>query len=171
MARCQDGPPDPSAPLGYIHRPVRGVREPPVSHNSRVSATKIKEDNALGEAKTGHEGEVAHKAQYCRHDHGPDPFICWRLLHQKTYEYDMLFFGVAGSNNDINVILRSPLLNDLKLEKAPEIPFVANDVTYPWGYYLYYGIYPEWVPYVKLVTNLADDNHKRLRYKAMEEGQ
>ncbi|GKC30031.1 ALP1-like protein [Tanacetum coccineum] len=79
------------------------------------------------------------------------------------------FFGVSGSNNDINVTQRSPLLNDLKLGKAPEVPFVANDVTYPWGYYLCDGIYPEWVPFVKSVTNLANDDHKRLRYKTMHE--
>ncbi|GJU56461.1 ALP1-like protein [Tanacetum coccineum] len=79
------------------------------------------------------------------------------------------FFGVSGANNDINVTQRSPLLNDLKMGKAPEVPFVANDVTYPWGYYLCDGIYPEWVPFVKSVTNLADDDHKRLRYKAMHE--
>ncbi|GKE02049.1 ALP1-like protein [Tanacetum coccineum] len=36
------------------------------------------------------------------------------------------FFGVSGLNNDINVTQRSPLLNDLKLGKAPEVPFVAN---------------------------------------------
>ncbi|GJR96028.1 hypothetical protein Tco_0268202 [Tanacetum coccineum] len=28
------------------------------------------------------------------------------------------------------------VLNDLKVGKAPEVPFVANDVTYKWGYYL-----------------------------------
>ncbi|GJU29785.1 ALP1-like protein [Tanacetum coccineum] len=77
------------------------------------------------------------------------------------------FFGVSGSNNDINVTQRSPLLNDLKLGKAPEVPFVANDVTYPWGYYLCDGIYPEWVSFVKSVTNWANDDHKRLRYKIM----
>nr|GEX20704.1 hypothetical protein [Tanacetum cinerariifolium] len=80
------------------------------------------------------------------------------------------FFGVFGANSDINVIHRSPLLNDLKLGKALEIPFVANDVTYTWGFYLCEGIYPEWVPFVKSVTNLSDDDHKRLRYKEMHEG-
>ncbi|GKD74098.1 WAT1-related protein isoform X1, partial [Tanacetum coccineum] len=32
-----------------------------------------------------------------------------------------------GSNNDINVLRKSPVLNDLKIRKAPEVPFVAND--------------------------------------------
>nr|GEW97430.1 hypothetical protein [Tanacetum cinerariifolium] len=79
------------------------------------------------------------------------------------------FFFVPGSNNDINVTQRSPLLNDLKLGKAPEVPFVANGVTYPWGYYLCDGIYQEWVPFVKSVTNLADDDYKRSQYKTMHE--
>ncbi|GJY24124.1 gypsy type transposase [Tanacetum coccineum] len=36
---------------------------------------------------------IAHKAQYCRRDHGPDPFICLRLLHHKTYGYGMPFLS------------------------------------------------------------------------------
>ncbi|GKB98992.1 ALP1-like protein isoform X1 [Tanacetum coccineum] len=47
------------------------------------------------------------------------------------------------SNNDVNVLRQSPVLNDLKVGKAPEVPFVANDVTYKWGYYLTGAIYPE----------------------------
>ncbi|GKF90973.1 ALP1-like protein, partial [Tanacetum coccineum] len=102
---------------------------------------------------------IAHKAQYCRRDHGSDPFILLKAGSSEDLWICHTFFGVVGSNNNINVIHRSPLLNDLKLGKAPEIPFVANDVTYPWGYYLCDGIYPEWVPFVKSVTNLADDDN------------
>ncbi|GKG13917.1 ALP1-like protein isoform X1, partial [Tanacetum coccineum] len=47
------------------------------------------------------------------------------------------------SNNDANVLRQSHVLNDLKVGKAQEVPFVANDVTYKWGYYLTDGIYPE----------------------------
>ncbi|GKC69180.1 WAT1-related protein isoform X1, partial [Tanacetum coccineum] len=49
----------------------------------------------------------------------------------------------SGSNNDINVLRQSLVLNDLKVGKALEVPFVANDVTYKWGYYLTDEIYPE----------------------------
>nr|GEX49519.1 protein ALP1-like [Tanacetum cinerariifolium] len=112
---------------------------------------------------------IAHKAQYCRLDHGSDPFILLEAVASQDLWIWHAFFGVSGEKNDINVIQRSPLFNDLKLGKAREIPFVANDVTYPWGYYLCDGIYLEWVPYVKSVTNLADDDHKRLLYKAMHE--
>ncbi|GJW08034.1 ALP1-like protein [Tanacetum coccineum] len=97
------------------------------------------------------------------------PFILLEVVTSQDLWIWHVFFGVSGANNDINVTQQSPLLSDLKMGKAPEVPFVANDATYPWGYYLCDGIYPEWVPFVKSVTNLADDDHKRLRYKAMHE--
>nr|GEZ19942.1 RNA-directed DNA polymerase, eukaryota [Tanacetum cinerariifolium] len=77
---------------------------------------------------------IAHKAQYCRRDHGPDPFILLEAVASNDLWIWHAFFGVSGSNNDINVTQRSPLLNDLKL-----------------------------------VTNLADDDYKRLQYKTMHE--
>ncbi|GJW63047.1 ALP1-like protein isoform X1 [Tanacetum coccineum] len=73
------------------------------------------------------------------------------------------------SNNDINVLYQSPLFDDLKTGQAPEIPFVANGVTYPSGYYLVDGIYPELAPLVKTIPELADDDHKRILYKQKKE--
>ncbi|XP_047961481.1 uncharacterized protein LOC125206241 [Salvia hispanica] len=54
------------------------------------------------------------------------------------------YFGVAGSNNDINVMQSSPLFNDECWGEGPEIRFVANGTEYSRGYYLAYGIYPRW---------------------------
>ncbi|GJY59863.1 ALP1-like protein [Tanacetum coccineum] len=85
---------------------------------------------------------ITHKAQYCRRDHGPDPFILLEVVAPQDLWIWHAFFGVSRANSDINVTQQSPLLNDLKLSKAPEVSFVANDVTYPWGYYLYDAIYP-----------------------------
>nr|GEV19053.1 hypothetical protein [Tanacetum cinerariifolium] len=90
---------------------------------------------------------IAHKVQYCRRDHGPGPFILLEAIASKDLWIWHAFFGVSGSNNEINVTQRPPLLNYLKLGKAPE----------------------EWVPFVKSVTNLADDDYKRLQYKTMHE--
>ncbi|GJW24747.1 ALP1-like protein isoform X1 [Tanacetum coccineum] len=75
------------------------------------------------------------------------------------------FFGVAGSNNDINVLYQSPLFSDLKIERASKIPFVANDVTYPCGYYLLDGIHPEFATLAKTIQELVDDDNKRILYK------
>nr|GEX24107.1 hypothetical protein [Tanacetum cinerariifolium] len=79
------------------------------------------------------------------------------------------YFGVVGSTNDINVLYQSPLFNDLKTGRALEIPFVANGVTYPWGYYLVDGIYPELATLVKMIPEPANDDHKRILYKLKQE--
>nr|GFB38308.1 reverse transcriptase domain-containing protein [Tanacetum cinerariifolium] len=88
----------------------------------------------------------------------------YELLRRKTYGYDM-FFGGDGSNNDINVLYQSPLFNDLKTGRAPEILFVANGVTYPWGYNLVDEIYPELVTLDKTILEPAGDDNKRILYK------
>ncbi|GJU56888.1 DNA-directed DNA polymerase [Tanacetum coccineum] len=74
-----------------------------------------------------------------------------------------------GSNNDINGLYQSPLFNDLKTGRAPEILFVANGVTYPSGYYLVDRIYPELASLVKTIQEPADDDHKRILYKQKQE--
>ncbi|GKD96587.1 ALP1-like protein [Tanacetum coccineum] len=111
----------------------------------------------------------AFKAQYVRRDHGPNPFILLEAVASQDLWIWHAFFGVAGSNNDINVLYQSPLFNDLKTGRAPEIPFVANGVTYPSGYYLVDGIYPELAPLVKTIPEPADDDHKRILYKQKQE--
>ncbi|GJZ72419.1 ALP1-like protein [Tanacetum coccineum] len=102
----------------------------------------------------------AFKAHYVRHDHGPNPFILLEAVASQDLWIWHAFFGVAGSNNDINVLYQSPLFNNLKTGRAPEIPFVANGVTYRSGYYLVDGIYPELAPLVKTIPEPADDDHK-----------
>ncbi|GJZ12519.1 ALP1-like protein [Tanacetum coccineum] len=108
-------------------------------------------------------------AQYVRRDHGPNPFILLEAVASQDLWIWHAFFGVAGSNNDINVLYQSPLFNDLKTGRAPEIPFVANGVTYPSGYYLVDGIYLELAPLVKTIPEPADDEHKRILYKQKQE--
>ncbi|GJU41139.1 ALP1-like protein [Tanacetum coccineum] len=65
------------------------------------------------------------------------------------------FFGVAGANNDINVLNNSLLFDDLLDDIAPVAPFDVNGVTFQQGYYLADEIYPQWSSFVKsfLVTN------------------
>ncbi|GJV14838.1 ALP1-like protein [Tanacetum coccineum] len=107
----------------------------------------------------------AFKAQYIRRDHGPNPFVLLEAVASQDLWIWHAFFGVAGSNNDINVLYQSPLFKDLKTGRALKIPFVANDVTYPSGYYLVDGIYPELAPLVKTIPEPTDDDHKRILYK------
>ena len=59
------------------------------------------------------------------------------------------YFGVSGSNNDINVLHRSPVVDDVYDGKALECSFVVNGVTFKHGYYLADEIYPQWATFVK----------------------
>ncbi|GKC48928.1 ALP1-like protein [Tanacetum coccineum] len=53
--------------------------------------------------------------------------------------------------------------------EALEVPFVANDVSYKWGYYLTDGIYPEWAVPVKSISQSSSNDTKRIRYKQAHE--
>ncbi|CAL2259733.1 unnamed protein product [Prunus armeniaca] len=71
------------------------------------------------------------------------------------------FFGVVGSNNDINVLARSPLFNDVENGVSPHIQYVVNRNEYNLGYYLADGIYPRWATLVKTISQ-PDTPKKRL---------
>ncbi|GKC17552.1 ALP1-like protein isoform X1 [Tanacetum coccineum] len=95
--------------------------------------------------------EFLRKPTYVRRDHGSNPFILLEVVASQDLWIWHDFFGVAGSNNDINVLYESPIFNYLKTGRALEIPFVANGLTYQSGYYLVDGIYPELAPLVKTI--------------------
>ncbi|GJS20353.1 putative nuclease HARBI1 [Tanacetum coccineum] len=78
------------------------------------------------------------------------------------------FFGVAGANNDINVLDNSPLFDDLLDDKAPVAPYVVNGVEFEKGYYLADGIYPQWATFVKSFTVANDAKHAY--FKKRQEG-
>ncbi|GKA91932.1 WAT1-related protein isoform X1 [Tanacetum coccineum] len=44
---------------------------------------------------------------------------------EKLYAFHENKHGFPGSNNDVNVLRQSHVLNDLRVGKAPEVPFVA----------------------------------------------
>ncbi|GKC75149.1 ALP1-like protein [Tanacetum coccineum] len=112
---------------------------------------------------------VAFKAQFCRGDHGPDPFILLEAIASNDLWIWHAFFGVSGMNNDVNVLRQSPIFNDLKSGRAPDVPFVANDVPYKRGYYLTDGIYPQWSVLIKSIKNPGTNDHKRILYKTKHE--
>ncbi|XP_047961970.1 protein ALP1-like [Salvia hispanica] len=70
------------------------------------------------------------------------------------------YFGVAGSNNDLNVLNGSPLFNDLCAGRAPTLEFTANHRRYTIGYYLADEIYPRWPVFVKTITCPTTDRRK-----------
>jgi hypothetical protein len=63
-----------------------------------------------------------------------------------------VFFGLAGSNNDINVLHRSTLLDRLLNGEHPAITFAVNGNDYSLPYYLVDGIYPEWAVFQSSIS-------------------
>ena len=61
------------------------------------------------------------------------------------------FFGVVGSNNDINVLNQSTLFIEQLKGHAPRVQYMVNGNQYNTGYYLADGIYREWAVFVKSI--------------------
>ncbi|CAL2271561.1 unnamed protein product [Prunus armeniaca] len=51
------------------------------------------------------------------------------------------FFGVAGSQNDLNVLDQSPVFNNALRGEASNISYEINNVVYWNGYYLADNVY------------------------------
>ena len=77
------------------------------------------------------------------------------------------FFGMPGSHNDINVLHRSPLFENLAEGTAPQVNYIVNGHDYTMGYYLADGIYPSWATLVKSIS-LPMGNRRKYFAKAQE---
>ena len=60
-----------------------------------------------------------------------------------TSGYDTRFFGAPGTMNDLNILDRSPVFDDIINGIAPEVKFNVNGMEYDMDYYLTDGIYPK----------------------------
>ncbi|XP_057444961.1 uncharacterized protein LOC130737220 [Lotus japonicus] len=61
------------------------------------------------------------------------------------------FFGCPGTLNDINVLDRSPVFDELEQGNAPRVNFIVNQRPYNMAYYLADGIYPSYPTFVKSI--------------------
>lgn len=80
---------------------------------------------------------------YCGKSH--DPKLSLRQLLLMIYGFDIAFFVLPSSLNDINVLHRSHLLARLASGDAPTYNYTVNGHDYTMGYYLVDGIYSEWL--------------------------
>ncbi|KAI5338015.1 hypothetical protein L3X38_017286 [Prunus dulcis] len=78
------------------------------------------------------------------------------------------FFGVAGSQNDLNVLGQSPVFNDVLRGEGPNITYEINNTIYQTGYYLADGIYPRWTTFVKTIPHPR--SHKQKIFARYQEG-
>ncbi|XP_024200106.1 uncharacterized protein LOC112203361 [Rosa chinensis] len=78
------------------------------------------------------------------------------------------FFGVPGACNDLNVLAKSPLFDDLTAGRAPLVQFQVNNRAHNLGYYLADGIYPRWATFLKTVRNPT--RPKEIKFAKAQEG-
>ncbi|GJR62954.1 ALP1-like protein [Tanacetum coccineum] len=101
---------------------------------------------------------VSWQGQYGRGDKKYPTIMLEAVASQDLWIWHA-FYGMAGANNDINVLDNSSLFDDLLDDLAPVVPYVVNGVQYRNGYYLADGIYPEWASFVKSFTVATDPKH------------
>lgn len=70
------------------------------------------------------------------------------------------FFGMAGTNNDLNVLDNSHLFDRIVSGEAPACNFVVNGHAYTMGYYLSDGIYPKWATLIQTISHPINEKHK-----------
>eukprot|EP00267_Zea_mays_P032569 XP_008665976.1 uncharacterized protein LOC103644568 [Zea mays] len=73
-----------------------------------------------------------------------------------------------GSCNDINVLHRSPVFNNLSSGHAPEVNFTVNGREYNMGYYLADGIYPPWATLITPIPAAVSNKQNRFNEKQQE---
>ncbi|XP_076881329.1 uncharacterized protein LOC143529406 [Bidens hawaiensis] len=87
------------------------------------------------------------RGQYMRGDHR-HPTVALEAVASQDLWIWHAYFGVAGSNNDLNVLEQTPLFNDIESGVAPDSSFEIDGVKYKYGYYLVDGIYHDYAVFI-----------------------
>ncbi|XP_074377280.1 uncharacterized protein LOC141718797 [Apium graveolens] len=95
---------------------------------------------------------------YTGHVH--EPTIIFEAIASKDLWIWHSFFALPGSLNDINVLDRSHLFEDLVKGRGPEVRYTINGHEYTMGYYLADGIYPSWPTFVKTISKPLGNKKK-----------
>nr|GEV68623.1 protein ALP1-like isoform X1 [Tanacetum cinerariifolium] len=107
---------------------------------------------------------VSWQGQYGRGDKKYPTIMLEAVASQDLWIW-LAFYGIAGANNDINVLDNSPLFDDLLDDLAHVVSYVVNGVEYRNGYYLADVIYPEWASFVKSFTVVTDPKHTHFKQR------
>jgi hypothetical protein len=94
---------------------------------------------------------VAYHGAYIGHK--GKPTVILKVVATKSLRIWHTFFGLPGSHNDINVIQRSPVFDDLAYGRIVPIQFNVNNYEYTIGYYLADNIYLKWATIVKMKSH------------------
>jgi hypothetical protein len=102
---------------------------------------------------------IGWRGSFTRGDKGVPTMILEAVASQDLRIWHA-FFGTAGSNNDINVLNKSPLFVQKLRGEAPRVHFEVNGKPYNTGYYLADGIYPEWAAIMKTIPSPQNDKDR-----------
>ncbi|XP_004305373.1 PREDICTED: uncharacterized protein LOC101298154 [Fragaria vesca subsp. vesca] len=75
---------------------------------------------------------------------------------------------MLGACNDLNVLAKSSLFDELTAGRAPKIQFQVNNRVHKLSYYLADGIYPRWATFVKTIPNPT--RPKEITFAKAQEG-
>ena len=93
---------------------------------------------------------TAWEGQFTRGDKGTTTVILEAVASHDLWIWHA-FFGCPGTLNDINVLDRSPVFDDVEKGNAPKVNFFVNGHKYNMTYYLADGIYPSYPTFVKSI--------------------
>ncbi|XP_020258227.1 uncharacterized protein LOC109834602 [Asparagus officinalis] len=86
------------------------------------------------------------------------------VILEAVASYDLwiwhTFLGLPGSLNDINVLDRSPIFDDIESGEAPWVNFTVNGREYNLAYYLADEIYPKWPVFVQSIQMPQGNKHQ-----------
>ena len=106
---------------------------------------------------------TAWRGQFHRGDH-EGPTIILEAVASHDLWFWHAFFGVVGSNNDLNVIDQSPIFDDIIDGVEPPQSFFANGEHFKHDYYLADGIY-EWSTLVQAFSSTLENKRKYFKKK------
>ncbi|XP_071689093.1 uncharacterized protein [Rutidosis leptorrhynchoides] len=99
------------------------------------------------------------KGHFTRGDHGYPTIMLEAVASYDSWIWHA-YFGMASSNNDLNVLNASPLFDSLLTNTAPQVSYEIGDVDFDRGYYLADRIYPSWASFVKGFSSVVDAKRK-----------
>ena len=88
------------------------------------------------------------------------PTVVIEAIATKDLRVWHAFFGMPGSCNDLNVLDRSPVFDDLANGRTQKVEFSVNNHNYDMGYYLADKIYPDWATFVKTKSEAISPKDK-----------
>jgi len=86
------------------------------------------------------------------------------IVLEAVVSYDLwfwhAFFGLPGTLNDITILDRSPLFQQLQDGEGLSVKYQVNGNHYKMGYYLTDGIYPKYATLIQSISEPRGPKHK-----------